>query len=394
MAHITDFSIDGLVGRDVPYAQKLNRDVNVFFGLNGSGKTTLLKILHSAMAKDTSVLRDLAFKSASVTIYSQAYERHFTLSVVKPREAAPQELAETLSASPTLFDQDVTFQSSKVLFTRAVKAPDLNWEVTPVIEDSDKTRWSHEYLPTARLYREIPGETGKRAGMSEQELDKHYSAIMQRAWRDYTLDTSRSIRDIQDRGFRDILRTLLADVREPVRTDEPFEAHETYQRVSRFLERQQTLEDVLGPEDQFVRRYNEDSRVRGGVRIIEAVERGIAGVTRPQEQLRELIQKMFTGGKTVTFGEKEISVAIKDKGNIDLPFLSSGEKHLLLVCIQALMAEENSFIIDEPELSLHIDWQHRLLSSLQTLNPSMQLIAATHSPEIMAELPDDKIFRL
>jgi len=43
---------------------------------------------------------------------------------------------------------------------------------------------------------------------------------------------------------------------------------------------------------------------------------------------------------------------------------------------------------------MHIDWQHRLLSSLQQLNPAMQLVAATHSPEIMADLPDDKIFRL
>ena len=43
---------------------------------------------------------------------------------------------------------------------------------------------------------------------------------------------------------------------------------------------------------------------------------------------------------------------------------------------------------------MHIDWQHKLLSSLQQLNPSMQLIAATHSPEIMADLPDDKIFRI
>jgi predicted ATP-dependent endonuclease of OLD family len=58
------------------------------------------------------------------------------------------------------------------------------------------------------------------------------------------------------------------------------------------------------------------------------------------------------------------------------------------------MAGSNSFVIDEPELSMHIDWQHRLLSSLQQLNPAMQLVAATHSPEIMADLPDDKIFRL
>ena len=217
---------------------------------------------------------------------------------------------------------------------------------------------------------------------------------MQRVWRDYTVDVNSSIREIQDRGFRDIIRNLLADVNEADRSEEPFEAHETYQRVSRFLERQQSLEDVLGPEDQFVRRYNEDSRVRASVRVIEAVERKIANAMRPQEKLRDLIQQMFTGNKAVSFGEREIAITVKDRTKIDLPSLSSGEKHLLLICIQALMADSSSLIIDEPELSMHIDWQHKLLSSLQQLNPSMQLIAATHSPEIMADLPDDKIFRI
>jgi predicted ATP-dependent endonuclease of OLD family len=51
-------------------------------------------------------------------------------------------------------------------------------------------------------------------------------------------------------------------------------------------------------------------------------------------------------------------------------------------------------IIDEPELSMHIDWQHDLLAALRVLNPQCQIIVATHSPEVMADVPDDKIFRL
>ncbi|MBZ5679459.1 MAG: ATP-binding protein [Acidobacteriia bacterium] len=398
MAYITEFSIDGLAGRDAPFAQKLNRDVNVFFGPNGSGKTTLLKILHSALDKDTSALRDLAFRSASVTIYSAPWKRHFTLSITKVPEPGPEETAEAVAIAPTLFGDDVSLRLSKQLWTesvrRNIREQLLAWDITPSDVETNKVKWSHQYLPTARLYREIPGLTGKSVGRSEEELDRHYAAIMQRVWRDYTVDVNSSIREIQDRGFRDIIRNLLADVNEADRSEEPFEAHETYQRVSRFLERQQSLEDVLGPEDQFVRRYNEDSRVRASVRVIEAVERKIANAMRPQEKLRDLIQQMFTGNKAVSFGEREIAITVKDRTKIDLPSLSSGEKHLLLICIQALMADSSSLIIDEPELSMHIDWQHKLLSSLQQLNPSMQLIAATHSPEIMADLPDDKIFRI
>jgi len=399
MAYITEFSIEGLAGRDAPYAQKLNRDVNVFFGPNGSGKTTLLKILHSAMSKDTSILPGLAFKSATITIYSAARKNHFTLTCSKDTDRGPERTAEGLPSAPTLFGDDTPVDLSKPAWTsrlpRSLREK-LEWGIVAPADDPDvaNIRWSHQYLPTARLYREIPGLERKTSGRSEEELDKHYAAIMQRVWRDYTADVNSSIREIQDRGLREIIRNLLADVNEAERAEEPFEAHETYQRVSRFLKRQQTLEDVLGPEDQFVRRYNEDSRVRASVRAIEGVERKIASVMRPQEKLRDLIQGMFAGGKAVTFGEKEIEISVKDKEKIDLPSLSSGEKHLLLICIQTLMAESNSLIIDEPELSMHIDWQHKLVSSLQQLNPAMQLIAATHSPEIMADLPDDKIFRL
>jgi len=397
MAYITEFTIDGLAGRDAPYTQRLNRDVNVFFGPNGSGKTTLLKILHSAMAKDTSILQDLAFRSASVTIYSAAYKRTLTLSITKEAESGPEQTAEAVPIAPTLFADAASVELTRSAWTEGVlslREPQLVWDVAPPDDEVLRITWSHQYLPTARLYREIPGLTGKPKGRSEEELDKHYAAIMQRVWRDYTDDVNRSIRTIQDRGFRDMIRNLLADISESEKAEEPFEAHETYQRVSRFLERQRSLEDVLGPEDQFVRRYNEDSRVRASVRVIEGVERKIANAMRPQEKLRDLIQQMFAGNKAVSFGEKEIAITIKDREKIDLPSLSSGEKHLLLICIQALMAQSNSLLIDEPELSIHIDWQHTLLSSLQQLNPAMQLIAATHSPEIMADLPDDKIFRL
>ena len=338
MAYITEFTIEGLAGKDAPYSQKLNRDVNVFFGPNGSGKTTLLKILHSAMSAEANLLQGLAFSSASVTIYSAARKQYLTLTCSKEAEAGEERTAEGTAIAPTLFGDDLHGHTVKGFWPqgspRIVHEPALTWDATPPDSALSNVRWAHQYLPTARLYREIPGSARRMSGRSEEQLDKHYSAIMQRVWRDYIADVNSSIREVQDRGLREIIRNLLADVSETERAEEPFEAHETYQRVSRFLKRQQTLEDVLGPEDQFVRRYNEDGRVRASVRAIEAVERTIASVMRPQEKLRDLIQGMFTGDKTVTFGEKEIEITVRDRTRIDLPSLSSGEKHLLLICIQ------------------------------------------------------------
>ena len=65
--------------------------------------------------------------------------------------------------------------------------------------------------------------------------------------------------------------------------------------------------------------------------------------------------------------------------------LSSGEKQLLIIFGEALLQRQKAhiFIADEPELSLHVEWQEKLVSSLKILNPFAQLIFATHSPDIV-----------
>lgn len=49
------------------------------------------------------------------------------------------------------------------------------------------------------------------------------------------------------------------------------------------------------------------------------------------------------------------------------------------------------FMMDEPEISLHINWQQTLIETLRTLNPNCQLIIATHSPSIFGKGWGDKI---
>ena len=73
--------------------------------------------------------------------------------------------------------------------------------------------------------------------------------------------------------------------------------------------------------------------------------------------------------------------------------LSSGEKQLLILLGEAFRQEgqASTYIADEPELSLHVDWQSRLVNNMLVLNPSMQVIFATHSPDIVAGYTDNVI---
>lgn len=65
--------------------------------------------------------------------------------------------------------------------------------------------------------------------------------------------------------------------------------------------------------------------------------------------------------------------------------LASGERQVIIVLTYlAFLAGENSiFIVDEPELSLHLRWQGYLVEALNRLRPgSCQIVIATHAPEI------------
>ncbi|MNI92554.1 hypothetical protein D3C73_1503640 [compost metagenome] len=55
------------------------------------------------------------------------------------------------------------------------------------------------------------------------------------------------------------------------------------------------------------------------------------------------------------------------------------------------MSTDSLVLIDEPELSLHIDWQEDLLHKMMSQLGSRQIIVCTHSPSIAADYLDHMI---
>ncbi|MDO4165439.1 MAG: ATP-binding protein [Bacteroides sp.] len=96
------------------------------------------------------------------------------------------------------------------------------------------------------------------------------------------------------------------------------------------------------------------------------------------------------GGKFLTADGKMLSTGTE---KIQLDQLSSGEKQILLILTTVFLQEEkpNVLLLDEPEISLHITWQDRLVETIRALNPNCQLILTTHSPNIFANGWEDKI---
>lgn len=84
--------------------------------------------------------------------------------------------------------------------------------------------------------------------------------------------------------------------------------------------------------------------------------------------------------------ELKIEIKIKDKqhSNLELEELSSGEKQVVSIFSKVYLDTSlpSVFVIDEPELSLSLEWQKDFLVDIYNSNKVSLLIATTHSPFI------------
>ena len=110
-------------------------------------------------------------------------------------------------------------------------------------------------------------------------------------------------------------------------------------------------------------------------------------LTKPKKQFQDLIDELFAPtAKTIARDSNEIF--FHQYGERISPYvLSSGEKQMLVILLTALVQENRPgvMLMDEPEISLHIEWQQRLIGLVRTLNPNTQIILCTHSPAIIMD---------
>jgi energy-coupling factor transporter ATP-binding protein EcfA2 len=399
VAYIEQFTVAGLAGRDDrPVHRVLDRHINIFWGLNGSGKTSLLKILHAALRNEVDILDRVPFASAEVIFWSTAHGAKMRRTFSKGEGASP-----TSDRDP--FDEEDT--------TMEQVGPNL-WREVPVFQHGkgwesellegelpDATRLSapyrHSYLPISRLNEVNSRRPGTNRVIDETYLDQHFAEQVRSRWQVYNSEALSSIRAIQQQGLASILAQLFgggtgaaADV-----SPEQVPGDQAYNLVRSFLSEQGI--NLRFGQSEFLRRYDTQSDLRIVVATIEDVTREVDDALRPQREFQDVIHRLYSGGKELVLDTRRVrgSIEVHSRGeSIPLQALSSGEKQLLRLMLETLAAEDDTVMIDEPELSMHVDWQQVLVASMRKINPDCQLLLATHSPEVMADVPGEFVFEL
>ena len=150
---------------------------------------------------------------------------------------------------------------------------------------------------------------------------------------------------------------------------------------------------------QLQRKYL-DYQVNIGNRIIQVLQSGqpdaaeqAQALSAPKKLFQDMIDDLFKEtGKKIVRTENEIKFS--QFGELLEPYqLSSGEKQMLAILLTVLVEDNKPYVLfmDEPEVSLHFEWQKRLIELVMMLNPNVQLIMTTHSPAVVMNGWADKV---
>lgn len=418
MYNITSVTIDGF-WQQYKADCVFQESVNIIIGMNGTGKTTFMNILTAVLSVDATALFENDFKKVTITLNHGKSTR--TIKVTKaygqPYHAITYQVARKAFTFPLFPPTD---DARGIAFSRRR----INQDEIAKIKSELSGLVSLAALSVYR-FRSFDMETPDRQNNRRQgPVDSRLEELMQELTK-YQLELSMDARDISISLQREVLMSLLYKPEtEPSQVGYAldFNAEQEKQNLTSAYRQlgvsgntaNRRIQEHISAVDVSVRNIKEYMRQKSespeghrfgtekldfapleanrrthkiftmSLEAEEKINSVFSQINVFTEMLSEFISNKkfnFEGGKlTAQHGTNKILISR----------MSSGEKQLLILFIEALLQRQRPYIFlaDEPELSLHIDWQRKILPAIKKLNPNAQVIVATHSPEIAAAYPE------
>lgn len=359
---ILKFEVDDLLQRSGTISNNLHGDLNILTGRNGAGKTSILKLLWYIISGNILLaLQEVPFKK--VTVVTDKYE-----CMIHRLGRNTCRVEFTIGGKTYLYEDEDDGDGNTY-----VNAEDKPNQM--IVEYG-----SSVFFPT---FRRIEGGFTLN---SRRSNSLPMGARVKADVEDALITLSKKLTNephvfVSAMSTVDIVSLLLRQ-------------HSEMSEESNVLQ-QLTSQEII----QTIKEYKSDSADLNSAytanKILDEIREKIEGldlerekIMMPIEAVRVLVGQLFqhagiTINSRLSFGEAANAV------NSDA--LSAGEKQMLsFICYNAFY--KNSIIfIDEPELSLHVDWQRQLFPILLRQQSSNQFIIATHSPFIYTKYPDKEI---
>lgn len=364
---IISMSIDGLFKSDRNISFNFNDDINIITGRNGSGKTSAMKLMWYIISGNIlNAIKEIEFNK--VTIKTDLYEcsvtkiSNFTCRV-EIMEGGERKVFEDLEDEDGNIVENAEDQPSQML----------------------KGTGGSIFLPT---FRRIEGgfTIESRRGASRRSAGGLFAPSSQTSDIDEALTTlSRRLSSpghifVASISTSDIVTILLrkyADLSEEYNRLQKLSSQDMIQKIREFQ---------AGSGDENLHKAN---------RLIDTIKNDIENteanrdkIMSPMSAIKSTVLNIFSHSgimidRRLSFGDAANSISSDS--------LSAGEKQMLsFICYNALYKDIPIFI-DEPELSLHVDWQRQLFNILGNQGSGNQFIISTHSPFIFSKYPEKEL---
>lgn len=407
MYKIKEITINGFWYRFDAYCA-FSDEVNIIIGRNGTGKTTFMNILHSVLSVDTDGLMENEFKNVEIILTDGRSKKTIKVYRQDNPDVPFCYFVYRVSRKKYVirgFLPDERRIASHYRRRMAEESSELRDELAQLIS-----------LSSLSVYRlrsgddfEIKDRSGKRViSPVDFRLSQLSSALTH-----YQLELSQKARVISGKLQKDVLASILYtgssenDLMIPKKFDKVNEKKRLINAYARLgaadSEIRKKISYHISEIDEAFENFRSQTK---GNEISDINFAAIDGYFRTQkimsmsldaeEKIKEVfshinlftdILKEFIPEKGFFLESGEMIIVGADGNKIEINRLSSGEKQLLILLIEALLQRQKPFVYlaDEPELSLHIEWQRKILPAIRQLNPESQIIAATHSPEVASK---------
>ena len=423
---ISGFSVRKLWDRK-NYSLTFQRDVNVIIGPNASGKTTLINILFDSLSGNFPRLCRTDF--AEVVIKLKAFEGQGqkTLRLVRGQDELSVHIGNERHSVPMApfveFGDEFDFSDTPPEFIRRQRLM-MRRHARDDIRHRLRQLVPAVWLPVSRRLPIAEEEALEQRRLHRKPLESvdERLAGLTESLEQYRLGLNAELSELRRDFQRHALENILYDKQHdesllnptsfvPQSEDDKRALLKAFGDVGLVDKRMEDRidEHFAAANDASMKLKDMDKGIElKTLFIIPLMNRTRKIVDFAQElenRREELFSALHMFEKIVNSFLNEKSIEVSDRGKlmilpqgraaepIEWRHLSSGEKQILILLTQALLSEKSPavYVADEPELSLHVAWQEKLLKALTQLAGRCQFIVATHSQDIASGFGDKVI---
>ena len=321
---ITKIDIKGIWGTYNVLWEPYN-DVNILAGVNGSGKSTLMDILHAALKCDFTDVKSIphsvkiTFDNDEVLVFSG------NKLIKKPKSEVQFDYIST-------FDRKISVASSIDILFKDIYNTELMRELQTKLDQF------------TRLLNTLMDNPRNTEGIKEAQL-------------------------LQE-TLKDIVNDLFQPLGKKIIFTKGFELNDDdIDELSKMMRADDLVNELMSLKGK---------KFIPVAECFDELKKFI-----PAEIVEKYKSDILAVGE---LSKEQYIVFEKSDGKLIKPYqLSSGEKQILLIILSILLQRNKPYILlmDEPEISLHPDWQEELISLIKRINDNVQIILVTHSPALV-----------